>query len=379
MNTREKSLFRKRLIQWYQAHKRPLPWRNTKDPYAIWISEIMLQQTQVTTVIDYYHRFLERFPTVEALANASLDQVMKAWEGLGYYARARNLHKAAQEIMHRFHGKMPDTLEGLLSLPGMGKSTAGAVLSLGYEKPAAILDGNVIRVFARIFRITENVQHAHVVKLLWEIAENLLPSNNVRMYNEALMELGATVCKPQNPLCDQCPVSSFCEAFRYSVQHELPVKSPRRPIPHFHVTAGIIWKENRFLITQRPPKGLLGGLWEFPGGKQEKGETLSECLLREIREELNLEIEIIRHLASVNHAYTHFKITLHVFKCKYKSGKLRLCGCVDAKWIQAEEIENYAFPGADRKIIEKLKNGLFCTTTTDQIKKNFYRNKKKNP
>lgn len=358
MNTREKSLFQKQLIRWYKTHKRALPWRETNDPYKIWISEIMLQQTQVTTVIDYYHRFIDRFPTVNVLANASLDQVLKVWEGLGYYARARNLHKAAKEIMERFRGKMPETLEELLSLPGMGKSTAGAVLSLGYEKSAPILDGNIIRVFARIFRITENVQHTHIVKSLWEIAEKLLPSKNVRAYNEALMELGATVCKPKNPLCRKCPVSSFCEAFRYSIQNELPIKSPRRPIPHFHVTAGLIWKGNRVLITQRSPKGLLGGLWEFPGGKQEKGETLYDCLIREIREELELEIEILRPLVSVKHAYTHFKITLHAFECKYKSGKLRLHGSVAAKWIRPEEIKNYAFPGADRKIIERLKKEI---------------------
>lgn len=354
MNARKKSSFQKQLIQWYKTHKRPLPWRDTHDPYKIWISEIMLQQTQVSTVIEYYHRFINYFPTVETLANASLDSVLKAWEGLGYYARARNLHKSANEIVQRFHGKIPETLEDLLSLPGMGKSTAGAVLSLGYGKPAPILDGNVIRVFARIFRVTENVQHTHVVKLLWEIAEDLLPSENVRMYNEALMELGATVCKRKNPLCNQCPVSSFCEAFHYSIQHELPIKSPRQPIPHFHVTAGIIWKGNRILITQRPPSGLLGGLWEFPGGKQEKEETLDECLIREIREELELEIEILKPLVSVNHAYTHFKITLHAFECQYKKGRLQLHGCVNAKWIYPEEIENYAFPGADRKIIEKL-------------------------
>lgn len=358
MDIQQKSLFQKQLMQWYKIHKRALPWRETCDPYKIWISEIMLQQTQVSTVIDYYYRFIERFPTVEALANASLDEIMKAWEGLGYYARARNLHKAAKEILQRFHGKMPETLEDLLSLPGMGKSTAGAVLSLGYGKPAPVLDGNVMRVFARLFRITENVQHASVIKSLWEIAEKLLPSKNVRAYNEALMELGAMICKPQNPRCNQCPVASFCQAFKYSVQNELPVKSPKRPLPHFHVTAGIIWKDNHILITQRPPKGLLGGLWEFPGGKQEKGETLSECLIREIREELDLEIEILRPLVSVKHAYTHFKITLHAFECKYKSGKLSLRECMNAKWIRPEEIENFAFPGADRKIIEKLQKEI---------------------
>jgi A/G-specific adenine glycosylase len=355
MNLRSKNKFQQRLLQWYNAHKRQMPWRETNDPYQIWISETMLQQTQVSTAADYYNRFVTRFPSVRDLAKAKPETVMKLWEGLGYYSRARNLHAAAKEIVQRFDGRIPDTLEGLLSLPGIGRYTAGAILSIAFGKPAPILDGNVIRVLSRAFRVTENVRRPETIRRLWLFAESILPKTNVRPHNEALMELGATVCRPRNPLCPQCPVSEFCEAFRYSVQSELPIKTPRKPIPHVDVTAGIIWKKNKFLITLRPPKGLLGGLWEFPGGKLKPGESLKACLRREILEELGISVRVGSRLVSVPHAYTHFKITLHVFECAYAGGRIRLHGCDDFRWIYPKELDRFAFPGADRKVIQLLR------------------------
>jgi len=355
MNTQCKRRFRRRILSWFRKEKRDLPWRRTSNPYRILVSEIMLQQTQVAAALKYYRKFIRQFPTVQKLAEAPIDDVLKVWEGLGYYGRAHNLHRAAQSIVLRHGGRIPDSLDALSSLPGIGRYSAGAVLSIAFGKRIPVLDGNIIRVLSRVFRITENIDDRDVRNRLWGLAESLLPRKHVREFNESLMELGATVCKPRNPDCPHCPLAKFCEANGHAVQHELPVKTPRRPIPHYDVTAGIIWKQGKFLITKRPPKGLLGGLWEFPGGKREKGETLETCLAREIKEELDIAVRVQDHLVSVDHAYSHFRITLHVFRCEYRKGKIRMHGCDGYRWITARELDRYAFPGADRKVIGRLK------------------------
>lgn len=354
-----KHRFRRCLLSWYEIHKREMPWRDTDDPYKILVSEVMLQQTQVYTVEKYYRRFIHRFPTVHQLAEARMDEVMKAWEGLGYYARARHLHKAAREIVSRFGGNIPANAGDLLSLPGIGRYTAGAVLSIAFHEPVPILDGNVIRLLSRVFHITGNVQKAGTQKVLWSLAEEVLPRGRVQDFNQALMELGAVICKPKQPNCASCPLSKICEANKLSIQMKLPVRPPRRTIPHFNVTAGIIWKDGKFLITLRPPRGLLGGLWEFPGGKLEEGEDLGSCLQREIREELGILIEVGDSLVSVKHAYSHFRITLHALECRYVGGKIRLLGCDDYRWITPRDLEKFAFPAADRKIIKVLKEGSY--------------------
>jgi len=346
--------FRRAVAGWYGKHQRAMPWRNTDDPYKIWVSEVMLQQTQVATVEPYYHRFVDRFPTIHHLASALLDEVMKAWEGLGYYGRARHLHRAAKDIVSRFGGHVPDNIDGLLSLPGIGRYTAGAILSIAYDRPVPILDGNVKRLLTRVFHITENVDKTGTQKILWELAETLLPRARAGNFNQGMMELGAVVCKPAQPLCDSCPLAGICKAKRLSIQKDLPVRSSRKSIPHYDVTAGIIWKDGKFLITRRPPKGLLGGLWEFPGGKLEKGEDLESCLIREIREELGIRIEVLEPMISVRHAYSHFRITLHAFRCKYAGGKIRLLECDDYRWITSQELTAFAFPAADHRIIEVL-------------------------
>ncbi len=345
---------RRCLLSWYEKHRRVLPWRDSEDPYKIWVSEVMLQQTQVNTVEKYYQRFIGRFPTVRKLANADLSTVMKVWEGLGYYGRARNLHRAAREIVLRFGGRVPDDEKALLSLPGVGRYTAGAVLSIAYGKPVPVLDGNVIRVLTRIFHVTENVEKAETRRRLWSLAEDLLPQKRVGDFNQGLMEFGATVCTPKQPSCGVCPLGVFCEAKRLSIQTELPIRAPRRAIPHYDVTAGIIWRNGKFLITLRPPRGLLGGLWEFPGGKKEEGEGLKTCLRREIREELAIDINVGDPLVSVKHAYSHFRITLHVFRCMYAGGRIQLRECADYRWITAADLDGYAFPAADRKVIQIL-------------------------
>jgi A/G-specific adenine glycosylase len=355
MDSTQRRQFRKRLDRWFLLNSRPMPWRQTTDPYKILVSETMLQQTQVATATAYYERFIRRFPTVRSLAYARPSSVMKQWEGLGYYSRARNLHRAAKDVVRRFDGRIPDDRAALQSLPGIGRYTAGAVLSIAYGVRAAVLDGNVIRVLARVFRVTDNVRRPDVLERLWDTAESLLPRTQVRRHNEALMELGAVICSPKRPNCAACPVAAFCEARRFSVQEELPVLPRRKPIPHVDVTAGIVWKKKKFLITLRPAKGLLGGLWEFPGGKREPGETLEACLERELMEELGIRVAVLRNLASVDHAYSHFRITLHAYECAFRGGRIRLDGCDAFRWITAADLDKYAFPGADRKIIRMLK------------------------
>ncbi len=344
------------LSRWYQRTARDLPWRKTSDPYAIWISEIMLQQTQVATVVGYFKRFMERFPTVEKLAKARLDSVLKQWEGLGYYSRARNMHKAAQEIVKRFGGHLPSTKDELLTLPGIGQYTAGAIASIAFGRREPVVDGNVTRVLCRVFCIEEDPRDASVQKELWSIAENLLPRSNIGDFNQALMELGSEICTPRAPRCHECPLRRACLAHLHGRETSLPVRSPKKTIPSFTVVVGVIYKKGRILIDRRKPEGLLGGLWEFPGGKQESGESLEEALHREVREEIGITIRVDRPLAVIDHAYSHFRIRMHAFECTWLSGEPTCHDCTAVKWVRPAELSKYAFPAANGKIIRILQH-----------------------
>ncbi len=348
--------FSQHLLDWYRANKRDLPWRRTTDPYRIWISETLLQQTQVTTVIPYYERFLAHFPTVQALAAAPLDDVLKTWEGAGYYARARNLHRAAKEIVEQYGGKLPDTVDELLKLPGIGRYTAGAIASIAFSRDAPILDGNVIRVLCRYFGIREDIRDNSTRDELWELSTELVPHGEASDFNQALMDHGATICTPRKPRCLLCPVMRGCVARQEGIQEQLPVKRKKKPNPHYIIGVGIIWKRGSILIQQRKPEGLLGGLWEFPGGKLEPGESLSDCVHREVKEELGIEVKVGEEFAAVDHGYTHFSITMHAFSCEYLSGRPRPVSATAYKWVKPGELEKYAFPAANRKIIAKLLN-----------------------
>jgi A/G-specific adenine glycosylase len=351
------------LLAWYDQHAADLPWRENHDPYRVWLSEIMLQQTQVETVKPYFARFLSAYPTIEALAAAPLSDVLKLWEGLGYYSRARNLHQAARAVVSDFGGRFPKTVEGLQQLQGIGRYTAGAIASIAYGEAAPVLDGNVIRVFARLIDLADDVTQPAVKERLWKLAEEWLPSQRPGDYNQALMELGRTVCNPRNTLCDECPLQAHCLAFARGTQAQRPVKKAKTATPHYDVTAGIIWNQGgQVLIAQRPLDGLLGGLWEFPGGKLESDETLPECLKRELREEMAIEVEVGELFTVVQHAFTHFKITLHAFTCQYLSGEPQTIGVRDWAWVTPDQLETYGFGKADREVIRALnerKNMLF--------------------
>lgn len=342
------------LLAWFDASARVLPWREDRDPYRIWISEIMLQQTQVRQVLPYYERFLARFPDVAALAAAPLDAVLKAWEGMGYYARARNLHRAAGEIVTRYGGRFPGEAEAVLGLPGIGSYTAAAILSIAFGLPEVVVDGNVVRVITRLTAMAEEARAAAGRKKIEAMAAAFFDPGRPGDFNEAMMELGAVICTPRSPSCDVCPVAGCCAAFREGAPERYPVKSPRRARPHHQIAAALIWREGRLLIARRPEKGLLGGLWEFPGGKQESGESLEQTAVREAAEELGVEIEVAEKYMSVDHAYTHFSITLHLFHCRYLGGSPSCRACSDWRWIAPEQLREYAFPRANGRVIDAL-------------------------
>lgn len=349
--------FASNLLAWYAQHRRDLPWRHTHDPYRIWVSETLLQQTQVATVIPYYERFTARFPTIDALAAAPLDDVLKAWEGAGYYARARNLHRAAKQVVEQYDGKIPRRVDQLLDLPGVGRYIAGAVSSIAFNQDAPILDANVLRVLSRYFAIRGDLKtgmNGAARGRLWKLAEELIPEGRARDFNQALMDLGATVCVARQPHCEICPVRRGCIARRLGIQQELPTKRAKPKRPHYQIGVGIIFKRGRILIQRRPAQGLLGGLWEFPGGKRERGETFEDCVRREVREELGIEVKVGKEFAVVEHGYSHFSITMHAFSCEHVHGRVRLLHATAFKWVRPADLNDYAFPAANRKIITAL-------------------------
>ena len=348
-------LFRQKLASWYASNRRDLPWRATDDPYRIWLSEVMLQQTRVDQAMPYYRRFVERFPTVNDLADAKLDDVLLCWEGLGYYSRARNLHRAARRIVEDFGGEMPDTLDEIRTLPGIGPYTAAAVLSIAYDRVHAVLDGNVIRVLARFFALESDVKKQAAKRTLQMVADEIVDPSSPGEFNQAMMELGAQICTPRSPACRQCPVSSACEAYRLGTQEAFPVTSVRSPIPHFDVVVALIVGDSgRVLIQRRPKEAMLGGLWEFPGGKCRSDETLEAACVREIKEELGVDVRIEGFISKLSHAYSHFRITLHAYRCTIVRGHPDTATGERFEWVDVKSLADYAFPRANRRLIEEI-------------------------
>ncbi len=350
--------FRKALLKWFNKNQRKLPWRKTKNPYHIWVAEVMLQQTQVKKVLEYYESFIEQFPDVTTLAKSSLQQVLKSWEGMGYYARTRNLHKAAQIIVTEKEGVIPENYNEFKELPGAGSYITAAVLSQSFNAFYAVVDGNVKRVLSRVFLIDKPINLPSSYSIFKEWAESLLDRQKPGAFNQAMMELGAIICRPQKPKCDICPIPSFCIAFKNNQQNNYPIAVPSRAIPEFHIAVGIIHKDNHILIIQRQPEGLLGGMWEFPGGRLSPGENAELACVRKIKEKVNLEVEVNYLFTKINHAYSHFKIMVDVFDCRYRSGTVVLNGPFDHRWITIEGIDLYPFHAANHKFIPLLKKNM---------------------
>ncbi len=313
---------RRALLAWYRRHKRDLPWRRTRDPYAIWLSETMLQQTRVDTVIPYYERFLARFPTVQALADAEPDDVTRLWAGLGYYSRARNLHAAARKVVDTLGGALPSEVDALRELPGVGRYTAGAVASIAFDRAAPIVDGNVARVLARLLDLRDDVSAPATQQRLWKEAEALARGPKPGDLNQALMELGALVCTPRAPKCSLCPLRERCRALAAGDPEALPAKKKAAAPKKIEAAAGLIVRGGRLLAVRRPPEGLLGGLWDLPGGELAKSEPPEAAFERALREKLGLALAGIARLGAVQHQFTHRTLRLHVFRAEAKPGRI---------------------------------------------------------
>ncbi len=345
---------RRLLLRWYRRNRRDLPWRRTRDPYAIWISEAMLQQTRVETVVPYYERFLARFPTVRDLAEAEADDVLGAWAGLGYYSRARNLQRAAQVVAHEHDGRLPDTAEALRELPGIGRYTAGAVASIAYDRPEPVVDGNVARVLTRLLDVREDVKSPAVSRRLWDEAEALVKGESPGDLNQALMELGATVCTPRSPRCLACPLVKRCAGRAAGDPETLPVKAARKAPRRLEAAAALLVRRGRALAVRRPPRGLLGGLWELPGGDLAPRERPAEGLIRALRERVGLRVSGARQLGAVEHEFTHRRLRLHVFQCDTPEGRVRLDGFDAHRWLAPAGLAELPQGAVTRKALELL-------------------------
>jgi A/G-specific adenine glycosylase len=317
----------------------------------------MLQQTRVETVIPYYLRFIRKFPSVKTLAGAKPDEVLKVWENLGYYARARNLHAAAQETVARWGGKLPQGRKELLSLPGIGKYTADAILSIAFSQPVAAVDGNVSRVISRLFALRRPLGSPESREEVRKRADHLLSKKHPGRFNQAMMDLGATVCTPRGPACVSCPLRGLCMTEKSNLQKKIPVSQKRSALSHKQLTAAILLdRKRRVLVVQRPASGLLGGLWKFPGGERDKKETLEEALVRTVQEELGLQVRVVKTIASVKHAYTHFRVTFHVYRCAILRGRAKSLAEHHWKWVSPEELRKLALSKAERKILAALQS-----------------------
>jgi len=343
------------ILDWFASHRRHLPWRNTvrapQSAYLIWVAETMLQQTRVETVIPYYERWIARFPDVQSLANAEEQEVLKFWEGLGYYGRARRMLQTAQLIQQQFEGKFPKHKRVLHTLPGVGPYTAAAIASMAFGQDEYVLDGNVRRVLARLWNISDPIGSIAAEKKFKAYAEQLLPQSKAGEFNQALMELGEVLCIPRQPKCDLCPLKNHCYAYQNGIQDQLPQRKRKPEIPHFNVVAAVIQRQKQVLIGKRPSKGLLGGLWEFPGGKCHAEESVEQALTREIQEELALNISIQKYIGLYRHAYTHFKVSLHAYHCRVEGEHEPQCLVHDAlKWASIDELKHLPMSRLDRRI-----------------------------
>lgn len=365
--------FQNRLLYWFERNMRDLPWRQDKDPYKIWVSEIMLQQTQVDTVIPYYHRFLERFPTIESLADAHEEDVLKMWEGLGYYSRARNLQQAVKEVREHYGGKVPENTKEILSLKGVGSYTAGAILSIAYGKREPAVDGNVMRVMSRILTIYDDIQKAKTKSLFEGIVKQLIPADSTSYFNQGLMELGALICTPQKPKCEQCPVQTLCRAYEQNVQNELPVKTKKKKQKTQHMVAGVLVCNGHVLIRKRPDTGLLAKLYEFPNTEW-LNNSARDTISTYYKDQFSVFAEAVQEWTSVQHTFTHLIWNITVYAMEL-ADKYNLESNDDdslvtintneiassnnrAKWVPVDELDEYAFPVSHQKIKAELKKKL---------------------
>ncbi|WP_319467301.1 A/G-specific adenine glycosylase [uncultured Pseudodesulfovibrio sp.] len=352
------TFFTERLLDWYDVNARSLPWRKSSTPYRVWISEIMAQQTQMDRVVDYFGRWMERFPDIDSLAHANEEDILKMWEGLGYYSRARNLHKAAGVILSEYDGIFPSTFKGILALPGVGPYTAGAISSIAFNIPEPAVDANVLRVFARLLDIGKPVKEASVKAQISKAVCQLLPEDRPGDFNQAIMELGALVCS-KRAACDQCPVQTCCLAHERGTVAERPVLAPSKKTIPIEMATGVLEYEGRLLIQKRRDDDVWPGLWEFPGGCVEKEETPEQALVREYREEVELDVKPVEKIAVIRYSYTRYRVTMHCYLCRPQNGDIPVPvfnEAVEGAFVCPDSLSEYAFPAGHRRLIEHMRD-----------------------
>ena len=344
----------KQLMNWYHKTSRDMPWRGTSNPYKIWISEVMLQQTRVETVIPYYIKWIHKYPTIYDVHNESIDNLLKAWEGLGYYYRVKNFKESCDRVCNEYNGIIPQDYSKFIKFKGVGPYIASAVLSIAFNKPLVTIDGNVNRVISRYLSIDTNTPQSqkHISRYLLKQIHHLSAGN----FNQAMMDLGRYICNSKSPQCVICPIQVNCTSYINNSTESYPVRLKSRKPPHYSIGVGIIFRDKKLLITKRDYKTMLGGLWEFPGGKKDKKESIKECVIREIKEETNIDIDIIKKLDNIKQSYSHFSVTIHPYLCRYIKGDIKLDGPIDYKWVNQQYLDEYAFPRANKKIIQQFEN-----------------------
>ena len=347
-----------KLLHWFSIHHRDLPWRKTYEPYHIWISEIMLQQTQMDRGVQYFNRWVERFPTIASIAAAHENEILKLWEGLGYYSRARNIKKTANILMDQYCGRLPDDHSALMKLPGIGPYTAGAIMSLAFNQDYPLVDANVERLFSRLFDIAQPIKQHETQKYIWLLASKHVPAGKARFFNQAIMELGALICLSQNPMCDLCPLPDNCMSLQNDTVSQRPVMKRAQKIIPIYMATGILIHDNKCFIQKRPADGVWANLWEFPGGRIEPGETPEQALVREYMEETEFSIVSTKKITTIKHSYMQYRVTLHCFSCKLVNCRTTptLHAAQEYRWITLGELKEFAFPAGHRKFIEKLRN-----------------------
>ncbi|MGC4377007.1 A/G-specific adenine glycosylase [Fictibacillus sp. Mic-4] len=349
LNDFEIERFQSNLIDWYKENHRKLPWRKTRDPYKIWVSEVMLQQTRVDTVIPYFNHFIDQFPTLRSLAEADEEKVLKAWEGLGYYSRIRNLQTAVKEVCENYNGQVPNTSKEISKLKGVGPYTAGAILSIAYNVPAPAVDGNVMRVLSRILFIKEDIAKAKTRTIFEEAASEMISISDPSSFNQALMELGALICTPKSPACLICPVQHYCRAFSEGLQNELPIKKKKLKIKEIDIGAIILRnKQGQYLIHKRPNEGLLANLWEFPNTPLlKRGKGSKEEIARFLEKEWGIQAKIGDYISNLDHVFSHLKWNIQIFEGELLSS---FESNERTKLVTLEEMEAYPFPVSHQKI-----------------------------
>lgn len=347
-----KRRFRKKLLSWYTQHKRDLPWRKSKNPYRVWISEVMLQQTQVETVKPYFQRFVKAFPTVKKLAAADEQEVLRLWEGLGYYRRARQLHTAAQQLVSEHSSKFPEDVETLQSLPGIGRYTAGAIASIAFDRRAPILEANTIRLFARLIAYSEDPTKAAGQRLLWKAAEDVLPRKEVAQFNQALMELGSLVCTPNNPDCENCPVASLCLAKERELQDSIPAKGRKMKFTELSEAAVVVRKNGRVLLRQCAEGERWAGLWDFPRFELESEGPLfvHEELVAKVRDQTGIDIRPGALLKTIKHGVTRYRITLDCYEATFAKGRILAAKDNPMRWVPTPKLTELPLSTTGRRI-----------------------------